>query len=339
MKINTTKWGEFKLIDDLDFKVYHGTRITKKERVDGNIIFLTAGKENCGVVGKIGNDVEIWNCPITIDMFGNAIYHDYDCAGDDNIYAFTCEKYNAFHKMFIASSINVVTTKSFSYVDQFRQDNADGLTVNLPIDKKGKPDWKYMENYIKSIEAKVKSVLQKLELAKNSKEKFVDVQQWNDFTISDLFNVVKGKRLTKANMKEGNNRFIGASAKNNGVTHLIGNTDNIHNLNVLTVAYNGSVGETFYQDEKFIASDDVNVFYPKFAMNKYIGLFIAPIIRHIGKNKYEFIDKWKKEDMETEKIKLPVDKQGNPDLKYMENYMRKVEKKVQNNLQYLQAAV
>lgn len=44
---------------------------------------------------------------------------------------------------------------------------------------------------------------------------------------------------------------------NNGCTAMVGNTENMHPANTITVCYNGSVGETFYQDRPFLASDDV----------------------------------------------------------------------------------
>lgn len=55
-------------------------------------------------------------------------------------------------------------------------------------------------------------------------------------------------------------------------------------------------------------------------MNKKIAFFIIPLLKMAGK-RYAFIDKWKKDDMEKSKIPLPVDKSGNPDYEYMENYM------------------
>lgn len=158
----------------------------------------------------------------------------------------------------------------------------------------------------------------------------IDISLWKDFFIGGdqgLFTVVKGKRLTKAKMIEGETNFIGSSANNNGVTNKIGNKENIHPGNLITVSYNGSVGEAFYQENEFIASDDVNVLYPKFEMSKYIAWFLCPIIRVVGKN-FAFIDKWKKEDMENSKIKLPVNLAGEPDWKFMENYMRIIEQKV-----------
>ena len=88
-KIDTSTWKEFNLKKDLGFLISHGSRIKKTDRAEGDIVFITAGKENQGVVGKIGNKIEIWNKPITVDMFGNAFFQPYEnCCGDDNIYAF-----------------------------------------------------------------------------------------------------------------------------------------------------------------------------------------------------------------------------------------------------------
>ena len=167
-----------------------------------------------------------------------------------------------------------------------------------------------------------KACLENLRLA-DEKKTAVDISQWKEFEIGKLFDVVKGARLTKANMREGNNRFIGSSAMCNGLTALIANNEKLHPANTITVCYNGSVGETFYQDESFWASDDVNVLYPKFNMTKNIGLFIAPLIRYVGQ-RYAFIDKWRMDVMKKDCIKLPVDNNGCPDWSYMDSYMANV---------------
>ena len=61
-----------------------------------------------------------------------------------------------------------------------------------------------------------------------------------------------------------------------GVVHptaKIANKEHLHKGGTITVSYNGSVGETFYQEEPFWASDDVNVLYPKFNLTKNIAMF------------------------------------------------------------------
>jgi len=165
----------------------------------------------------------------------------------------------------------------------------------------------------------------------------IDISKWKPFAIEKLFTVVKGTRLTKANMRDGDVRFIGASAINNGVTSHIANKEKLHPANTITITYNGSVGEAFYQDKEFWASDDVNVLYSKFEMNRYTALFIIPLLKSAGR-KYAFIDKWKKETMEKDSIMLPVDQTGNPDFAYMESYMRNLESAVSSSLTALQSA-
>ena len=151
----------------------------------------------------------------------------------------------------------------------------------------------------------------------------IDTSRWKCFAIGQIFDVIKGTRLTKANMKTGNIRFIGSSAMNNGCTAMVGNTENMHPANKITVCYNGSVGETFYQDQPFLASDDVNVLYPKFDMTKEIALFIVPLIKTIS-TKYNYVDKWKQEVMVADEIMLPCTGDGEPDCDYMSSYMKKI---------------
>lgn len=164
--------------------------------------------------------------------------------------------------------------------------------------------------------------------------KKIDIKDWQPFTFESLFDVVKGSRLTKADMKEGNIRYIGATAFNNGITNYIGNNEETHPAGTLTVCYNGSIGQTYYQDKEFWATDDVNVLYPKFSMNKYIALFLAPLIRSVGRN-YAYTDKWKIEDMKSSIIYLPVNEQHQPNWEYMEQYMKSIAQQTQASLDKL----
>ena len=164
--------------------------------------------------------------------------------------------------------------------------------------------------------------------------KRIDIQDWKPFMLGSLFDIVKGSRLTKKDMKEGDIRYVGATAFNNGITNHIGNSEETHPAGTLTVCYNGSIGQTYYQDKKFWATDDVNVLYPKFSMNKYIALFIAPLVRSVGKN-YAYTDKRKIEDMKSSVIYLPVTKNGLPNWEYIERYMKSIEKKTQLSLNML----
>jgi hypothetical protein len=153
-----------------------------------------------------------------------------------------------------------------------------------------------------------------------SERKLLNINGWKYFKYNEIFDVKKGKRLTKEDFEEGKTPFIGAIDSNNGYRDFVGQ-EPIHKGNTITVNYNGSVGEAFYQPKEFWASDDVNVLYPKFRFNKYIAMFIIPIIK---KEKYRFNygRKWESTRMKESLIKLPVNKKGEIDTELMENYIK-----------------
>lgn len=147
-----------------------------------------------------------------------------------------------------------------------------------------------------------------------------NVTNWKSFLLSDLFSLKKGKRLTKAQMTPGNTPFIGAIDGHNGVSNFIARTAS-HPANTLTVNYNGSVAEAFYQPAPFLCSDDVNVLYPKFPMTPALGLFIATLIRQ-EKYRFNYGRKWHLERMAQSTIRLPTKADGSPDWGWMEGYIK-----------------
>lgn len=145
-------------------------------------------------------------------------------------------------------------------------------------------------------------------------------KQWKSFKYNQLFVVKKGKRVTKLDLSHGSTPFLGAIDRNNGIreyTELVA----MHPANTITVNYNGSVGEAFYQDAPYWASDDVNILYPKFSLNKYIAMFLITIIRQ-DKYRFNYGRKWHKERMEDSFMSLPATEDGCPDWEYMENYIK-----------------
>lgn len=70
------------------------------------------------------------------------------------------------------ASIQRQLSSLFEYKDQFRQDNADSLKILLPATPAGEPDWKYMEMYMRGVEA-----IAKEKIALLTKKKQEPVQQ------------------------------------------------------------------------------------------------------------------------------------------------------------------
>lgn len=143
---------------------------------------------------------------------------------------------------------------------------------------------------------------------------------WKPFRLDELFEVKKGKRVTKANRRTGSTRFIGASEKNNGVTDMC-DLDPIFPAHSLSVPYNGSVGFAFYQDEPYFASDDVQVLIPRAEVTRDALLFAAAMIR-FEKDRFTYGYKWHLERMRATTVLLPSLEENTPDWEAMDRYMR-----------------
>lgn len=184
------------------------------------------------------------------------------------------------------------------------------------------------ESRIREMEAYLKvSGFENCELTEEEKKSIEDYACYDkkEVVISSIFNIKKGKRLTKDNMLPGSINFVGSTASNNGITATISNSSHTHDGNTITVTYNGSVGEAFYQSDRYWASDDVNVLNFKHELNESLALFMCASLRKSGK-KYAYGYKWKKELMEKDKIILPITSSGSIDYQFMETYIRAIEK-------------
>lgn len=149
----------------------------------------------------------------------------------------------------------------------------------------------------------------------------LDKKNWKGFSIEELFNINSGKRLTKANMQEGDIPFIGASEFNNGVTNFVSNNNKSLDQNVLGVNYDGSVCRSFYHPYSCLFSDSVKRFSLKATKgNKYLYLFFAALIFK-QKVKYTYGYKFNETRMKRQLIMVPINRKGEPDYEYMEQYI------------------
>lgn len=346
-KLNIDNWKTFSISEIFqteqsgkNIQVPTGAMVSKRFLKDGSTPRVTVSNFNNGITGYYSDiddkNYRIYENFISVSFLGTVFYQKNKASLDMKVHCLKpiSNELNLYIATFI---VNVVrkAISNFAYQDQLSSTVLPLLTIKLPA-RDGKPDWEYMESYMKNIMQESEQNIENLQNINEHKNK-IDVKNWQEFLLGGddgLFNIVKGTRLTKANMKEGNINFIGSSAINNGVTNHISNSERVHPANLITVSYNGSTGEAFYQDEPFWASDDVNVFYPKFEQNFEIAMFLIPLIRKVGE-KYKFVDKWKIEDMCNDKIKLPKNKNGEPDWKYIENYMKNIMQDTQSKLDKL----
>ncbi len=344
--LNDCIWTEFAVFEIFEtaqimkrLQVPTGAMVEKKDLIEGKIPRITVTGINNGVYGyfecktKDNPNYRVYNNFISVSFLGTVFYQPGDASLDMKVHCLKpqnialTENLGAFLVAVIKKSI-----QNSSYSDQLSSTVLPYLKLRLPTNRNKSILWDEIELYMEEHRKSVNNSICEMNQINRLTPRKVDIHTWKKIPINQLFKVVKGSRLTKANMREGNIRYIGASSFENGITQYISNSEHIHKGNTLTVCYNGSdIGRTFYQSEPFWATDDVNVLYPKFDMTENIALFIAPVIKAVG-GSHEYNDKWRKEDMEKENIFLPCTTSGTPDFEYMEKYIENLKNNINRNL-------
>lgn len=304
------------------FNVSYGTKCDMnkmKSNFDSQIAFVSRSSKNNGIVGYVNEIDGLMPIPpgsITVTLGGTYV-----------LSSFLQEKpfYTGQNVAVLTPKIKLSREQKLFYCmcishNRFRY-SAFGREANRTLKDLTIPHYRDLPDWVDDVDL---SIYDKANEPKSFEDiaPLGDMVSWESFTLNQLFELKKGKRLTKAHMIKGEIPFIGSTDSNNGLTNRIGQ-EAIHKGNVITVSYNGSVGEAFYQPIDFWASDDINVLYPRdeyfFKFNQCIALFIIPIIRQ-NKFKFSYGRKWHMERMKETKIILPT-KNNKLDLGYMEKYI------------------
>jgi len=303
-----------KVSDIFDVKYGNSLELNRLTQVSSGVNFVSRTAKNNGVstiVATIPNLAPTPEGTITVALGGSVL----------ETFLQPTSFYSGYHISCLTPKIELTDAEKLYYcaclrANQYRFNYGRQANRTLPsilIPSKDEiPSWVYQSN-VHSFDNASHSY---------SKEKNprLNTSSWEWFKLEDLFEIKKGKRLTKANMIKGTTPFIGSIDANNGYREYIGQ-EPIHTGNTITVNYNGSVAEAFYQPKSFWASDDVNVLYPMFEMNSFIALFIIPLIK-LEKCRFNYGRKWHVERMNVSKIKLPINELEEPDLEFMERYIK-----------------
>jgi len=306
-----------KRLDEIfDIKNSQSLELVNCQQFEDGICFVARTEKNNGVTARIERLDDLEPMPagaITVALSGSVLSSFYQ---DEPFYT-------AFHIACLYPKQKLTREQMIYYalvIEQNKYRYNYGRQANKTLKHILVPNTDELPDYVNKISTddydfeKSPIINKKIEL---------NTENWKWFRYDKIFDIKKGKRLTKADMLEGNINFIGASKFNNGLTAKIGNTEWIHEANTITLSYNGSIGEAFYQTEPFWATDDVNVLYPKFALNQYIAMFLCTLLP-TEKYRWGFGRKWDLEMMNESTIKLPATKENTPDWQFMEDYVKSI---------------
>ncbi len=176
------------------------------------------------------------------------------------------------------------------------------------------PSLEESRNFIKS--TKIKKITTKID----SVDMPLNSSNWKEYRIKDLFKIERGKITNLLEIEKGTCPIVSAYGENEGIC-FFGDVEKKYS-NCLTASLNGSgTGYIAYHEYGFNANADCGVLLPKFKMNKFIGIFIASIMRKFS-YKYNYGRKLTKTRLENEIIKLPINEQNELDFNFMERYIK-----------------
>lgn len=156
--------------------------------------------------------------------------------------------------------------------------------------------------------------------------------KWGEFLLGDekYFSIERGDSSYVKNMISGNIPYISTTRENNGILTYVDTANRKGNL--ITLAYDGSIGACFYQKSPFFASEKiVTIDTVQYPLNECLAFFLIQILK-IEATLYSYGGrKWTVEQqLKNTKIKLPLDENGDPDYEYMESYINCMNSRVQD---------
>ena len=337
-KIDNSGWKEFRVGDLFDIHPTKAYKCTNAELLDGggtNVVVNSAYDNGIGGTSTFsptenGNMITFSD---TVDA-NTIFYQKSPFVGYPHVQGlYPVGKYqNAWTQGSLQYFVTVFRERAlavgFDYGNKFRRDIAANLFVKLPATNDGAPDWAYMESYIANIETKVAESLTMLQAAKDAKKKKVDTREWEEFRVGELFAQERGKEKAPKQNEPGDCPLIQETNNNNGFDRMVVPTKVIKG-NSITVSINYAQN-VFYQADDFCASVNIAVLRNNH-LNRYNSQFVCSVLRN-AHQKFDYTSKISKELLNKEMIMLPVDKTGQPDWAYMEEYMRKVEETAKNVL-------
>ena len=149
----------------------------------------------------------------------------------------------------------------------------------------------------------------------------IDTTNWQYIPLIELFEVSASRDdLISRYSLGGNTPYVTSSEFYNGIMEFVDEIPT-NNGNTITANRGGSVGFFFYQPIDYLATPvDVRILTPKFTMNKFVGLFLATVLK-MEKFKYNYSRKMGTDRLKKIRIKLPY-KNNEPDWLFMEDYIK-----------------
>lgn len=346
MELNVQDWKEF-VVERLFDSIYKAKAHTKEEvtKTERGLHFVSRTDTNNGVDMSVEYDdyegIELKNCITIGDTTATCYYQNEDFIAGDHMVILRAKWLNSFSGLFIRT-LFAMECPRYSYGRAYRMELIKATKIMLPVqhnldgtlvvdlnktysDDGYVPDWKFMEDYIKSLYSEPITTKIYGGTVPN-----LNVNKWEEFQVSDIFEVKYGINMelnacdeTTSDDPDGV-AFVARTAENNGVSAYVKRIDGKvpQPEGTITVAGGGSVLSTFIQRRPFYSGRDLYLLLPKTEISLNMKMFIVTVL-YANQYRYSY-GRQANKTLPYLHLKLPIqrDNKGNPivdvDKKYSE---------------------
>lgn len=345
-------WKEFK-VGDL-FDVHQLERVTDKggyvpDRdiidINGQYPYLAAVSINNGVKGytniKPNNEGNCITLSTTADSPNTIFYQPEPFVGRQQMAGIYKSDVSQMSKNIALFIISILKKQLilFNYSNKLTFEALCDIKLSLPT-KDDKPDFDYMEDFIKNRENVVKEKIENFKNIKERKSK-IDTQEWGEFKVGDLFEIKPTKNHGRANKDLfddfGTTPVVVNSSYDNGIG---GMTDlkPTEKAPKITFSDTTNAESIFLQISDFAGYSHIQGLNPikyESQWNEKTLLYFCTVFKTKALTiSYSYVNKFTRISAESLNIKLPI-KNNEPDWEYMEDYINKKQKEVREKLELL----
>lgn len=198
----------------------------------------------------------------------------------------------------------------------------------LPVTDSGEPDYAYMAEYAQqkrdTMLAKYRAYVEAriAELGEVAEIPALNEKEWRAFHLEEIGAVTSGRDIYAAERVKGNTPYITSGGTNNGVGYFVGNINDTLDFGYIALNRNGAVGKAFYHPSKSLMGNDCRKVHLKDAdRNLFIGQFVA-LCLSMQSECFSYSRKLGTARAKRMQVMLPVTDSGEPDYKYMEQYVK-----------------
>ena len=305
------------------------TDLQQKDINGKGTYFINSGVEGQGIKGKTDREAKIFRSnTITIDFWGNAYYRDfeYKMATHNHVFSLTGDVIkNRIVGLYLVTTMSYMK-KLFSYNNMGTWSKIKEQYIHLPITQSNEIDFVFMESRIREME----------ESRIREMETYLKVAGFEDCELTEeeqeALTAFKSKRLTDTRQTPDdtyNLPLVNAKNGDNGIM-FYGHKDKFDSIEMsIDIVQNGAIatGNVYPQPQRTgVLWDAYLIKSIGYSDTRESLIYVSAAIEKCIKKKFSYECKATWNRVCHERIWLPITSTGSIDYKFMETYIRAIEK-------------